>query len=210
MVVRTVRSVLEASAAVIGIRSGTEEPAHTVERVENGVEIRAYGPRVAAETTVEGADEAARSEGFRRLAGYIFGGNDRDIKIAMTAPVGQHPGGVRGEQIAMTAPVAQQRDDNGEWVIQFFMPADKTLATLPTPENSAVRLVDVPAAAIAVRRFSGRASHEVVASQTDALLKSLEGTDFRPSGIPAAWFYDPPWTVPFLRRNEIAVTVTRG
>jgi len=201
--------LVEEAASVIGVRHATEEPHYEVELAFDGVEIRRYGPRIAAETTVVADDEiAARSAGFRRLAGYIFGGNQRKAKIAMTAPVAQQPGVPRdGQKIAMTAPVAQTKAADGRWMIRFFMPAEHSMETLPAPRDPAVTLTMVPAETYAVRRFNGSRSADAVASQTDQLLKTLENTDYQPAGAPVAWFYDPPWTIPVLRRNEVAVPV---
>lgn len=200
--------LIEVGGSIVGVRHGTEEPAHTVEQMIAGVEIRSYGPRIAAETTVTADEEASRSIGFRRLAGYIFGGNHAGTKIAMTAPVAQQTTGQRGEKLAMTAPVSQEAGVDGEWVIRFFMPAEKTMASLPQPNDPVVRLVTVPAATVAVRRFSGSRSHRAVASQTADLMRTLRETGFEPVSAPVVWFYDPPWTVPMLRRNEIAVPVS--
>jgi hypothetical protein len=195
--------VTEAGGTIVGIRHGTEEPPFTVARRVGEVEIRSYGPRMAAETTIDADEEAARNEGFRRLARYIFGGNTAKTKIAMTAPVAQQ----RGEKIAMTAPVAAQRGAGGDWVIRFFMPTEHTLDTLPTPNDERVRLVEVPAETVAVLRFSGVASPKAVATRTEELLADLRAAGIEPDGDPVTWFYDPPWTIPFRRRNEVAVNV---
>ena len=88
-IVGALGQVAEAGGSIVGVRSGTEEPPFTVERTVGGVEIRRYEPRIAAETTIDADEEKARNEGFRRLAGYIFGGNTTKTKIAMTAPVSQ-------------------------------------------------------------------------------------------------------------------------
>lgn len=192
--------IAEGAGTIVGVRHGTEEPAFTVERRIGDIEIRRYGPRIAAQTAVEAGEEAARNQGFRRLAGYIFGGNTAATKIAMTAPVGQ-----QSEKIAMTAPVATERDADGGWVIRFFMPSEYALESLPTPNDDRVRLVEVPAETVAVLRFSGNYSPQVVASRTEELLKTLREDGVEPAGDPFAWFYDPPWTIPFLRRNEVAV-----
>lgn len=201
------KQLIEAGGSIVGVRHGTEEPAYTVEQRTDGVEIRRYGPRIAAETTVKAGEEAARNKGFRRLAGYIFGGNHSGTKIAMTAPVAQQSGSGPGETIAMTAPVAQQPTGKDEWVIRFFMPADKTMESLPQPDNPDVRLVTVPAETVAVLRFTGSRSRNAIAAQTADLMRTLADAGFEPTGRPAAWFYDPPWTVPMLRRNEVAVPV---
>lgn len=201
------KRLIEAGVSIAGVRHSTEEPKHTAEQLTSDVEIRRYGPRIAAETTVTADEEAARSAGFRRLASYIFGGNHADLKIAMTAPVAQQTSPGRGEKIAMTAPVSQRAGGDGEWVIRFFMPAEKTMESLPQPDDPAVRLVAVPAETVAVRRFSGSRSRRAVQSQTAKLMRTLRDKGVEPTDAPAAWFYDPPWTVPMLRRNEIAVSV---
>jgi hypothetical protein len=194
---------VESVLSIVGVRIGTEEPHHLASKLTDRVELRRYGPRIAAETTVTADDERARSIGFRRLAGYIFGANHRDEQIAMTAPVSQQ----RGDAIAMTAPVAQSRNAAGESVIRFFMPSKWTMDTLPEPDDEKVRLVPVPGETVAVLRFSGDRSPQAVADRTDDLRRTLGDNDIQAVGEPVAWFYDPPWTLPFRRRNEIAIPV---
>jgi len=200
--------VAEAGGSIVGIRSGTEEPSFTVERRIGDVEIRRYGPRVAAQTEIAADEEAARNEGFRRLARYIFGGNTANAKIAMTAPVAQEQGTrAGGEKIAMTAPVATERGAGGTWLIRFFMPSERLLDSLPRPNDGRVELVTVPAETVAVLRFSGVATTDEIATRTAQLLSTLQRADVKPEAEPFTWFYDPPWTVPFRRRNEVAVPV---
>ncbi|MGV0852373.1 SOUL family heme-binding protein [Mycolicibacterium phlei] len=190
------RQTAEGLLSVVGIRVGTEEPHHLSTPLTGRVELRRYGPRIAAETTVDADEERARNIGFRRLAGYIFGANHRNESIAMTAPVTQ------GDSIAMTTPVAQSRS-----TIRFYMPSKWTMDTLPAPDDDRVRLVKVPGETVAVLRFSGDRSPRAVASHTTQLLEALRANDIEVTGEPQAWFYDPPWTPPFRRRNEIAVGV---
>lgn len=194
--------VAESVLSIVGVRIGTEEPHYLSTNLADAVEIRRYGPRIAAETTVEADEDRARSIGFRRLAGYIFGGNHRSEKIAMTAPVAQS-----GERIAMTAPVAQAREGENGWTIRFFMPSKWTMETLPEPDNNDVTLVHVPAEAYAVLRFSGDRGPAAVAARTAELTDTLRAHRVEPTGSAVAWFFDPPWTLPFRRRNEIAVPV---
>jgi hypothetical protein len=194
--------------SLVGIRSGYEQPAYEVaDRVEPGVEIRRYGPRLAAEATVEAADaEAGRNAAFRLLAGYIFGANRAKGEIAMTAPVEVQSG---SRKIAMTSPVETASTGGGRYTMRFFLPAQLTLATAPEPTDSRVRLLEVPGQTLAVLRFTGSRGDERVAAQSGALLRALGGSAWQPAGEPFAFFYDPPWTLPFLRRNEVAVAVTR-
>jgi hypothetical protein len=185
-------------------RERVEEPAFTVLDSPSGLEIRQYGPRIAAETTVTGRNEKARNDGFGRLAGYIFGGNTTRTSIAMTAPVAQ-----ASEKIAMTAPVGQTPDGSGAWRIQFIMPSQYTLDTLPIPRDPSVRLVAIEPETFAVLRFSGSTGDKAVAAQKAELLRRLAGSGWRAEGEPVAWFYDPPWRLPSQRRNEVAVQVVR-
>jgi hypothetical protein len=200
-----VTQIAESVLGIAGIRVGTEEPPHDTERLADGLEIRRYRPRIAAETTVEAPEEQARSEGFRRLARYIFGGNTGSDKIAMTAPVSQAASGSR--KIEMTAPVSRSGDDENGWVIRFFMPSSWTMATLPVPDDDRVRLVDVPAETVAVLRFTGDRGTAAVAAKSTELLNALNDRGIEATGEPQAWFYDPPWTVPFRRRNEVVVPI---
>ena len=198
-------TVFLSACSVVGIRAGTEEPHYDVVERVGDAELRAYAPWLAAETVVSGSAEAARGEGFRRLAGYIFGGNAGGSRIAMTAPVAQADAGA-GQRIEMTAPVAQAPVGAG-WSIRFFLPAD--IADPPAPRDARVRIVTVPGETVAVLRFSGVASDGAIAAQRTRLLGLLAPGAWVPSGPPVTWFYDPPWTLPPLRRNEVAVPVAR-
>ncbi len=189
-------SLAVAACSVVGVRSGTEEPAYTVVGQAGPVEIRHYGSRVAAETIVDAPKVAARSEGFTRLAGYIFGKNAGGSSIEMTAPVAQ------SAAIAMTVPVMQDGS-----AIRFFLPAALTAETAPRPLDDRVRIVTVPAETVAVLRYAGSTRPEAVAEQQARLMTVLAGSPYQATGAPFSWFYDPPWTLPPLRRNEAVVQV---
>ena len=143
------------------------------------------------------------------MAGYIFGGNTTRSSIAMTAPVAQSAA-AGPQKIAMTAPVIQSATADGSWRVQFIMPARYTRENLPAPTDPSVRIVELPAQNYAVLRFTGRRDAKAVATHTRQLTGSLAGGAWRASGEPTAWFYDPPWTLPFLRRNEVAAPVVRA
>lgn len=197
-----------AGCSLIGIRSGTEQPPYeVVDRTPGEVEIRRYGMRLAAETTVEASDaEAGRSAAFRILAGYLFGANRSKSEIAMTAPVEVQ---TAAQKITMTAPVETAPAGEGRFAMRFFLPAHLSLATAPEPTDPRVRLLTVPAETLAVRRYSGSRGAERVAVEGAALRAALEASAWRPTAEPISLFYDPPWTLPFLRRNEAAVSVVR-
>ena len=207
---RAVRQRISALAAFLADRIGWEavakvkEPKFALEFGEREFEVRRYPARVVAETHVEGDRKEAESEGFRRLAGYIFGGNKTKTKLAMTAPVGQT---ANGRKIAMTAPVGQTADGDSSWTVSFTMPEAETLATLPVPIDARVILREAPAARIAVVKFSGRWTNESFARHAEQLRSWLAARGLRPTGETEVNRYDPPWTSWFMRRNEIWLTL---
>jgi hypothetical protein len=174
-----------------------EEPSFTVEKRIEEVEIRRYAPYVVAEVLVEAGAEDAGSEGFRLLAGYIFGKNKGERRIEMTAPVAQTP-----VKIAMTAPVTQTAAASGH-VVQFTMPAQWTLDTLPEPQDARVKLRAVPARRVAVIMYSGLWSQSRFEAHLAKLRAVLKGAGLESSGEPTWARYNPPWTPWFMRRNEI-------
>jgi hypothetical protein len=192
-------SLLLGACSVVGIRD-TPEPASAVIGHVGKVEIRRYAPTAAAETTVPGSELQARSIGFQRLFAYITGRNAGHGAIAMIAPVAQTP----SESIAMTAPVAQTETPTGAWTVRFFLPPGMTPTTAPRPLDPRVVIVPVPPRIMAVLRFSGQATPASVAAEGRRLDAMLAGGPWRMSGPLVAWFYDPPWTLPPLRRNEVA------
>ena len=197
---------LESSLGVFGIRI-YEEPRHTVvATLRDGVEVRRYAPRLAAETEVAGKDVEARSSAFRILFAYIAGANAGAEKIAMTAPVATAP---PAERLAMTAPV-ETAPGAGGVRMRFFLPARYTAATAPRPTDARVHLIPVPEETMAVLRFSGRGAEADLARSTEALRAVLAPTPWRPVADPVILFYDPPFALPFLRRTEAAVRVERS
>ncbi len=184
------------ACSVFGMRDGTEEPPFTVIARLGEVEIRRYPARLIAEMDVTGDEQNARSAAFRPLAAYIFGENTASERIGMTAPVAQ-----AGERIGMTAPVAQTRE-GAVWRIGFFMPARYSEATLPRPRDPRITIRTLPETEVAVLRFSGLPNPDAVASAEARLAAALEGSAWRATGPGGAWFYDPPWTIPGLRRSE--------
>lgn len=187
-----------------------EQPRHTVERDDGRVQLRRYAPYVVAEVEVPGDQKQAVQAGFRKLAGYIFGGNQGRASIAMTAPVAQAPAAPRrGETIAMTAPVAQAPTAAGRWTIQFMMPAAWSLAELPKPNDPDVTFRAQPARRMAVITFSGVASPKTYAQRTAELQTwiAAQGLRPQPAAAPVLAQYDPPWTPWFMRRNEVQIEV---
>jgi hypothetical protein len=198
---------LESLVGVFGIRLYEEPRYDVIDRIADRVEIRRYAPRLAAEVKLAVAGEAGRSEAFRLLFAYIAGanrtstsGNDR---IAMTAPVE-----VRDKKrVAMTVPV-QSSETNGTVWMQFFLPAKYSHDNAPEPIDARVRLVTIPDATVAILRFSGSGG-DFAEHQTELIAKLL-GSRWQPRGEPYTLYYDAPFTLPFLRRNEAAVAVVKA
>jgi hypothetical protein len=188
-----------------GSGMATEEPEYTVIEQSEAFELRSYSPMIVAETRVSGSMDDASSAGFRLIADYIFGNNTSrsggNEKISMTAPVTMEPA---SEKISMTAPVSIEQED-GQWRVHFVMPADYTMETLPRPNNPAVTLREVTASNYAVIRFSGFTGEEKVAAKTAELIAWMDSKGITPDGKPELARYNPPWTLPFLRRNEVMV-----
>lgn len=198
--------VLEAALGVFGVRIYEEPRYAAVATLSDGVEVRRYAPRLAAEIEVAGDDVEARSAAFRILFAYIAGANAGAEKIAMTAPVATAP---PADKIAMTTPV-ETAPGAGGVRMRFFLPARYTAATAPRPTDARVHLIPVPEETMAVLRFSGRGAEAELARRTAALRVVLAPTPWRPVAAPVILFYDPPFTLPFLRRTEAAVRVERS
>ncbi len=179
-----------------------EEPAYSVIRTTDNYEIRQYASQLVAETDVVGDFDDSGNQAFRILAGYIFGDNESRTSIEMTAPVTQQ----RSEKIEMTAPVIMQ-GGNGRFTYQFVMPARFTLATVPTPVDARVRLRELPARTLAVYRYSGGWSQERYNAFRDRLMAALTADGITPMGEPIFARFNSPFTLWFLRRNEIWVPI---
>jgi effector-binding domain-containing protein len=179
--------------ALVGLWSGlalasdVEEPRWQLLGKVGGVELRYYEPTIEARTTLGSNSET--SAGFQRLAGFIFGGNSNGQKIAMTAPV-------------------QETLVEDQPVMSFTMPSAYSLEDLPAPDDERVSLTEVPGRTLAVVSFSGWATAAKIEKNTEALLRTLEEYSIEVVSAPSLNQYNPPWTLPFMRRNEIVVEVS--
>ena len=209
----------------------TPQPSYELERRIGDVEIRVYDARWVAETTISDASwDQALNEGFRRLARYIFGdnrpspfrsdqfttssaerpaasrrgddGNDAGYVIPMPVPMSPRSE-PRHELIAMTSPVNVSTQGERSYTIAFNLPEGRTLASLPAPNDERVRLERRPRRRVAVTRVRGNNSRPRVASKLSELLARVRSAGLGYRGSPEFAGYDPPTTLPFLRRNEI-------
>lgn len=196
-----------------------EEPKYDVVLTEGQYELRQYAPMLIAETVVEGDMDEASNKGFRLIADFIFGNNQvagaASEKIAMTAPVTVEP---QSAKISMTAPVTVEPQHAGthadvnmqtaqQWRINFVMPSRYTLATIPKPNNRVVTLKEVPSKSFVVLKYSGFNTVARVQSKTQEAVAWAVQKHLKVIGTPQLSRYDPPWTLPMFRRNEIMIEV---
>lgn len=167
-----------------GTYKGYQLPDYTVLRRDEAFEIRNYAPQLVAEVMVQGGRNEAVSKGFRLLAEYIFGGN------------------IPQKQVAMTTPVTQEKQGKS-WKVQFGMPKEYTLETLPKAKNPQVKFLTLPAHQKVTIRFSGRATDESLAAHKAKLVSWIKQQQLTPSGALAYAYYDDPFTLPSNRRNEV-------
>lgn len=192
-----------------GVAMATEEPEYTILNQVDNFELRRYDPQIVAQTWVTGDQKQAGNKGFKILADYIFGNNTapggESSKISMTSPVKMQPQRADSDQsqkIAMTSPVAMQEQD-GKWRVRFVMPSKYTMQTLPKPNNDEVSIIEVPVKTYGVIKFSGLTGEEKVATKTAQLKEWMQNLNI--VGTPEMARYNPPWTLPSMRRNEIMI-----
>jgi hypothetical protein len=196
-----------------GVAMAIEEPGYAVVREGPDFELRRYQPQLLAETEVRGRFDQAGGKAFRILADYIFGNNQGAEKIAMTAPVSQRPAEDkdqdRGTRIEMTAPVTQRAANaqTGTFMVSFVMPARFTLDTVPRPNDARVRLREEPGRLMAALRYSGGWGESRYRAHEARLLAAVRAAGLTPIGEPIYARYNSPFSLPFLRRNEVLVGV---
>ena len=184
------------------VMSNVEKPDYKVIQSEQNIEIRQYEPMIIAEVEVDGKREDAIRDGFRLIADYIFGNNTVEQNISMTAPVQQK----ENQKIAMTSPVQQQLAGKS-WQISFVMPSKYNMDSLPVPNNNRVRLKKILTKKFVVIEFSGSNSNENVIGHENQLMNFIEANQIKIIGSPKYAFYNAPWTLPFLRRNEVMIEI---
>ena len=186
----------------------TEEPEYTILNQVDDFELRRYDSQIVAQTWVTGGQKQAGNKGFRILADYIFGNNTapsgESSKISMTTPVKMQPQASTSAKIAMTAPVALQENE-GKWRVRFVMPSQYTMQTLPKPNNPDITIVEIPVRNYAVIKFSGLAGSQKVADKTKELRTWMQSQKLVGTAVPELARYNPPWTLPFMRRNEVMI-----
>jgi hypothetical protein len=194
-------SLLLAFSLLSGAKAmAIEKPNYTVVMSEDKFEVREYPPMMLAEVKVTGNRDQAANRGFRKLAAFIFGDNTPNSKIAMTAPVMQKP---ESQKIAMTAPVMQTPNADGKWTVNFMMPSEYSMETLPKPTDSDIRIyMSEPYRTVSIR-FSGRGKMKNLNKHQAKLDEFVAAQGLKIVGGPEYAFYNAPFVPPFLRRNEV-------
>lgn len=183
----------------------TERQHYEVLAEHPGFELRRYSAHLVAEVELDSSFADAGTQAFGILVAFISGRNTTNEKVAMTAPVVQQPA---SQKIAMTSPVVQEPGAApGKQLVGFVMPADFSLATLPTPSDPRIRVREVPTELAAARTFTGRWSEAIYHSQLAELTRLLSQAGLEIAGPPRFARFDPPWTPWFLRHNEVVLPV---
>jgi len=185
-----------------------EQPKYQVVMKQEAYEIRKYDSYIVAQTSISGDFKEAQSKGFRILAGYIFGKNKSKSKISMTSPVVQEKE-LESEKISMTSPVTLTPNDNA-WTMTFSMPSKYTLSDLPVPDDERVKLSTIESRFVAALTFSGfwsEAKNDLKGKELEEWLTNYK--EYEMISKPMFAGYNPPWTLPFLRRNEILIELKK-
>lgn len=165
---------------------------------KNKVEIRTYEPYVVAEYEAkEGTDmDRALSGGFRAIAGYIFGRDQPETTK---------------EKIAMTSPVRLEMEGERRHKVSFVMPSKYNKDNLPPCSNQEVNIREVDATTVAALTFSGSRrsiTPKTIEEKKNRILDVLKENDL--VGVPETvmvYQYHPPFTLGFLRKNEVLLEV---
>ena len=198
-------ALLAATAIASDAATKYEEPNYKSTLKEGQFEVREYPSGIAASVEVNNGDKAANeaNEAFKILAGFIFGKNKSKQKIAMTVPVTE---AVVAEKIAMTAPVTTKTSAD-KMVMTFYMPSKYTMESLPEPSDSRIQISQTAVRKYAVVKFSGLATKRALKQQEEKLRTWMKEKNLEGTGDALDAFYNPPWTLPFLRRNEIWISL---
>ena len=201
-----VRFILVLGLTFTGTAMAIEEPRYFVLENTPPFELRSYEPMIVAEVQVDGDLDTASRQGFQLIAAYIFGKNQVNDSTDSGAPIMIEERPSKSAKIAMTAPVIVENSAE-RWTVSFVMPAEYTLATLPKPLDPRVQIRTLPAVKKAVIQFTGFYNSQKVTEKTIELEGWIRGNNLQAIGSPQFARYNPPWTLPFLRRNEILINV---
>lgn len=196
-------SLLLGACSVIGYNAGVKEPPYNTLKADDPYELREYPGIVMITAYAEGDFKNAQDKSFRKLFDYISGNNTSNKQIPMTSPVIMEG---KGQKIPMTAPVLMKPQPNG-WAMSFVLPDNYTLETAPSPLDKTLILEERRNIKFAVLRFTGLFNEDNFKERSQALDEWIQQNDFESTGPALRAGYNPPWTLPPLRRNEILIPV---
>lgn len=194
--------IVSSGCSVFGIRSGYKQLSYSIIQKIEDVEIRQYSSRLVAEVNNIETD----NEAFRILFRYISGQNKSKQNISMTAPVEV---GKNSTKIAMTAPVETNKSEGEGFNMRFFLPSSLTIDNAPLPKDARIKINILPEETFAAITYSGFNSNKSFNKQTDKLLNILKNSNWKQTSPPSFLGYDPPFAIPFLRKNEAIVKVDK-
>lgn len=201
---------LKSIPEIFGIKLN-EEPNYKVLSTDGDFEIRHYSEQLIAKISLKGMTfDHFRTQAFKRLATYIFEGNDRKVDIPMTTPVmDQHNGGEKTpKQIAMTSPVYQEESDESGWTMAFILPKEFNLSNAPRPLDDSITLEEVLPYEVAVLKYSGNNTLEKIKEHERKLAEWMKDqTQVHMKGRFMVAQYDAPFVIPFFKKNEIQVKI---
>ncbi len=202
-----VSMVLLCGCSVFG-QPGVEIAPYSVIESESEFEVR-HDDELLLVSTAMTEDSDDSDTAFRALFKYISGANRRKPKISMTAPVVTDQAAEEGQKIAMTAPVLMGKEESLRGsVMSFVLPSEFTMETAPIPSNPDVFLSITSDLTVAVIRFNGLLREGNKQKNTDKLEQWISQKGYTVTGSPKSAGYNPPWTLPNLRRNEILIPVS--
>ena len=179
-----------------------ESPSYKVLQKEGGIELREYDPFIIAETVVDAPYDSAINAGFRRLANFIFGNNQSNSKIAMTAPVIHH------QEMSQSSPLGfVDVTDTGTHRVSFVMPLSMEMGQIPRPNRDGIELRTVEWGKVVVIRYSGYSSFDTVKEKSEQLKAYIKESNLEAVSPAMVAQYNSPWVMPLLRRNEVLVRV---
>ena len=190
----------------LNVNQNLEMPEYEVLKSNGALELRAYKSFLTAQVEVSGSFDEAGSRGFRLLAKYIFGGNQSNTSISMTAPVSMQPIFSK-EELDTINPLSVTETQPKRWQITFSMPSKFTLESLPDPQDRRIKLIEQPAETVAVIVFSGRVNSANVNKYERQLMDWVKTENLNVNGTATIARYNDPFTFPWNRRNELMIKV---
>lgn len=188
--------------SLVGIQS-EEQPSFTVLQEEDKFQVRQYGKLLVAKTVVKGDYKETNNKAFWKLANYIFGENEKKEEISMTAPVIRKP---NSKDILVTEPFFREKKKE-KWTMYFVLPSEYTLDTVPKPSDPSVKIQEIPAKTVATIKYTGLLKETNIKEKSAELLDWIKKQGYTPVSLPRSASYNPPWTFPYLRKNEIHIDI---